>query len=84
MHSPLGPAGGLDDGRHAVPEQVLALAQVDDVEDHPLRTKQIAFNSQIAPNLVANLPNAQIRDSIAAIPLSAAVRRENEIGVHNF
>jgi len=76
VHSPLWSAGGLDDGRHAVSEEVFALAQVDNVEDNPLQTKQIAFSSPALTNCisqVANLPNAQIRGSIAAISESHSV-----------
>lgn len=39
MTVPFRPAGGLHHWRHAIPVQALGLAEVDNVENHPLKEK---------------------------------------------
>jgi len=92
LHLPFGSAGGFDDGRHPVPEQVLALAEIDDVENHPLRTQHVHFEAaQSIQRQLANLPKvgAQIRGSIAAIRVVRAAKsaqntRGIKCGDYNF
>jgi hypothetical protein len=50
-YSPFGPAGRFNERRHTISEQILVLAEVNDIEDYSLendKTKPLKFHRSFA------------------------------------